>query len=1351
MLSFVILLALSPMLLGHYRENPDEATRPPQILREPDFTEVAIGENGALYVHAIGAGTLEYQWFRDDQPVSDSNSNILEFEEVQPESAGFYFVEITNEFGTATSDLVRLRVGFEDRFRVVDRQVSGDQEGVSTIEFYDGYFYAGGPDGELSRSVEGYAWETLEVSPGPILGLVGGDDRLLALMPQGEVAWTEDFENWNAVLVDPDSRDVEQGVHSLGVFAVLVNTISTTRLLTSVDGVNWQVQYEFGEGPGTNILVATNDFIVAARSTIFGTEFVTSSNGVEWSAVTDENIQSLQNGHSLDETVLLLGSRVGYTSADGVTWEFSENLTTEGFEKIVEFDGIYFGLNKMWITQRFVGQRWSNQLQWSTDLREWSDVASTALVQKDGRVTLEVGNGALVYGPIDGTIYPVGSTDEIRRLDFTIGNLDEFHTTTGIQYLFDRFVATLYSSAPFVGGNHTQIQSRNGKSWSGTGAKRIEGLRSLAYGNGVYTTGQIVGSDFESLRSSSDQVSFEPKQLLFGNGVFVGISGADIWYSSNGDNWEKSLGAFNGYRLFFAGDHFFAQGEAGTNAVSNDGSSWSAIAAVDADTDVPLDFQDIGYINGVYLGVENSSPGFRVYESANSVVWKRIDADLAPLVLSVEESGDNEGILSPPLNYIDLVFGEDSLYFLFSGFFAETSDFVNWSTTSYDTSELFEMSYGDGPLVAVSPGGRVVGLGNHVSIPPKAIFRNRSTVYTTPNNSVGLLVDAFDVDGEIEKVEFFVDGKKILEVIEPPFDWEWTAPATGIFDLTAIAEDDSGLKAIDGVTARVTQNIAVGQFDRNMPPGVVDIATLHNSSYALGAKGSIYRSDDMFEWHMAFVPPFEVPLSLDSTRNLLYAPTSTGVYVCHDGKKWIFLTDEKPRSYLRNGDWFRTISRDLYEWSSMKVPSEVDVRFTDLVGYVQSGLFFRLTGYTFQDAFVVNVWGTATRVDLPLGAASEYASTFDGYNYVWTQGATGSALYQSTSLENWSFVNTPAIGSVSRLEKVENLFILEGSVFNQPSPLRYISSDGLLSWKETADFGPIVYGKGLYVGIMDLKIAYSEDGDNWIHPSDSISLGYEGDIVGTTQGFLALDSDGGIYASIDGVQWSSVNRPGFGNDVVDIAHNGDGYVALSEESLYTSMDGADWVRLPKPDLMGSSVASKEGLFVASGDSGRVFVSVDGMDWEEHIVDEEVSNIFSVEYLPEVDRFILETHTEDVWTSEEGINWQSNLGLGGRGFRFEGERLFVYNNGVYSTKDGIDFEQVPHLTSNDSIHFVNGVYLAPVFMGPEQGIRFLRSTDGVEWDVVDSPDSSSVLHVMDTGFVLSNNNHGGGLFSENGID
>jgi hypothetical protein len=209
-------------------------------------------------------------------------------------------------------------------------------------------------------------------------------------------------------------------------------------------------------------------------------------------------------------------------------------------------------------------------------------------------------------------------------------------------------------------------------------------------------------------------------------------------------------------------------------------------------------------------------------------------------------------------------------------------------------------------------------------------------------------VDAFDVDGEIEKVEFFVDGKKVREVIEPPFDWEWTAPATGIFDLTAIAEDDSGLKTTDGVTARVTQNIAVGQFDRNMSPGVVDKAALHNSSYALGANGSIYRSDDMFEWHMAFVPPFEVPLSLDSTRNLLYAPTSTGVYVCHDGKKWIFLTDEKPRSYLRNGDWFRTISRELYEWSSMKVPSEVDVRFTDLVGYVQSGLFFRLMGYTFR-------------------------------------------------------------------------------------------------------------------------------------------------------------------------------------------------------------------------------------------------------------------------------------------------------------------------------------------------------------------------------------------------------------------
>ncbi len=1357
----VNLLALfvsSLSLLGHYRENPDEATRPPQILQHPKFTEIPIGMDGALYVYAIGAGTLDYQWFHNNQPVDGSNSNILKIEEAQMQDGGFYMVEISSEFGTARSDTVRLRVDREDRLRIVERHVTGDQANVSTIEFYDGYFYAARPsrEGDLWRSAKGYVWEAVESSPGEIMDLVGGDDRLLAVMPNGEIAWTEDFENWESVLVDPESRDTVRIVHSLGIFAAMVNTISSTRLLTSADGSNWQLQHEFAEGPGSNFLVATNGFITACRSTVSATEIASSINGSEWNIAENESITDLRNALSFDESALLVSRDESFISTDGVLWESFGDLDTsvEEFDKTLELNGEYFGLRKQFRNVRWVGGRWSIELYRSSNLRNWTHLGFTTIsLLKDDRLTFEKGNGVLLYGPIGGTIYPVEDFEKIHWLDRTVRTLrsDEFQEYKGIEYLFDRFAITRYDSTPFVGGTHRVTLSREGKTRLETSLNRSEGWQSLAFGNGVFTTGLTVGTEVDTMRNSVVQVSFEPKRLLYGNGVFVGISGEDIWYSSDGDIWEMVSDGFLGNRLFFAGDRFFSQGDAGSLTVSTNGSVWTEYAALDSETSEPLVFQDIGYFNGRYIGIDNRVPVFRVYESDDALSWDKIDVDLDPLELALETNENPEEGSRIPLNYIDMAFSDDGLYFMFSGLFAKTSDFVSWRTIQYATNGLFEVAYGNGSLIAVSADGRIVQWGKTSSVPPLAIFRNRNMISTTPHNKVDMLVDAFDVDGEIEKVEFYVDGEKVREVHQPPFDWEWTAPKTGIFDLGVVAEDDTGLKAIDGVTARVAQNIAVNQFDRTRPQSVVDISTLHNSAFALGEGGLIYRSDDLFNWQLAFAPSFDAPLSLDSTSSLLYAPTTTGVYVCHDGKNWVHLTDESSRSFLRKGEWFQTISQDLYNWNSMKVSPEVDVLFTKLVGYVQSGLFFRLTGYTFQDAYVVNVWGTATPINLPLDAAPEYASSFDGYNYVWTLGAIGSSLYQSTSLENWSFINTPVVGNVNRFEKVGDLFVLEGSSINQPLPLNYISSDGFLSWKETGDFGPIVHRNGLYVGILDLNLVYSEDGDNWTQSTNSINLGIEGEIADTKEGFLALDSEGGMFASIDGIQWTPVNSPGFGNNVVDIAYNGSKFVALSGTAFYTSIEGAEWESHVKPNSMLSSIASRDGLFVANGENGTVFVSIDGQFWVEHQVDDEVVAVHAVEYLPEVDRFILETHTEQVWTSGNGIDWISNPGLGGGQFRLLGERLFVYHDGVYSTNNGIDFEEVPHLANNDHIQHVNGVYLSTVFVNPEIGPQILRSLDGIEWEIIDLPDSGGDLYALDTGFVFINSDNARSSFSENGLD
>jgi hypothetical protein len=54
-----------------------------------------------------------------------------------------------------------------------------------------------------------------------------------------------------------------------------------------------------------------------------------------------------------------------------------------------------------------------------------------------------------------------------------------------------------------------------------------------------------------------------------------------------------------------------------------------------------------------------------------------------------------------------------------------------------------------------------------------------------------LAADAVDVDGEVDKVEFFVDGRAVSEDTEAPFEAEWAA-LPGTHDIVARATDDLG-------------------------------------------------------------------------------------------------------------------------------------------------------------------------------------------------------------------------------------------------------------------------------------------------------------------------------------------------------------------------------------------------------------------------------------------------------------------------------------------------------------------------------------------------------------------------------
>jgi len=83
---------------------------PPAITAQPSGLTVNSGDAAAFAVSATGNTPLAYQWFFDGSPVSGATAATLNLSPVTTQSAGSYFVVITNLYGCATSDLAALTV-----------------------------------------------------------------------------------------------------------------------------------------------------------------------------------------------------------------------------------------------------------------------------------------------------------------------------------------------------------------------------------------------------------------------------------------------------------------------------------------------------------------------------------------------------------------------------------------------------------------------------------------------------------------------------------------------------------------------------------------------------------------------------------------------------------------------------------------------------------------------------------------------------------------------------------------------------------------------------------------------------------------------------------------------------------------------------------------------------------------------------------------------------------------------------------------------------------------------------------------------------------------------------------------
>jgi uncharacterized repeat protein (TIGR02543 family) len=86
------------------------ATDDPEVTAPPTSRSVAAGSGTQFSVTATGPGTLSYQWFHDNQSIPDANAATFSIADVEPSDAGNYRVDVTNSYGTTSSNVATLTV-----------------------------------------------------------------------------------------------------------------------------------------------------------------------------------------------------------------------------------------------------------------------------------------------------------------------------------------------------------------------------------------------------------------------------------------------------------------------------------------------------------------------------------------------------------------------------------------------------------------------------------------------------------------------------------------------------------------------------------------------------------------------------------------------------------------------------------------------------------------------------------------------------------------------------------------------------------------------------------------------------------------------------------------------------------------------------------------------------------------------------------------------------------------------------------------------------------------------------------------------------------------------------------------
>ncbi len=484
----------------------------------------------------------------------------------------------------------------------------------------------------------------------------------------------------------------------------------------------------------------------------------------------------------------------------------------------------------------------------------------------------------------------------------------------------------------------------------------------------------------------------------------------------------------------------------------------------------------------------------------------------------------------------------------------------------------------------------------------------------------------------------------------PNFAWRNPLPRGGT--LLSVIHDGTQFVA-GGTGSRITESAdGINWIDTAiLPEEQVNALAFNGSTYvAVGGGGAIYTSTDRSNWTLAARDAnyrwlFGVAFGGD---RFVTVGDSGSAYVSTDGgANWQATstgTSQQLRSISSDGGVFVAVgnglilrSTDGFAWSPVAVPSGLEFEAFNSVKYLQgqfvivggSGVVLTssdgttwtehrvpnydwLTGVTVVDGDILVVTGSAQAQRTSdfsswMRFETTYSSPMTNFNDVTSAGgvtvAVGSGGVIRRSIDGgatWS--DTGAINTINEFNDIawiDGQFLAAGS-----SGVIFASADGRDWWQVNSNSASwlqaIGHGNGRTVIAAGWgHVLTTDEAGNWFETNLDDGIDNR-DVVFHEGTFYMVGHNGTWRESTDGVNWSTSQIPGIGQNLVSVAFGGGAAVVVGDGGLILrSTDGVNWSDVSTGqgwNLL--KVRWIDGQFVATGDNRSVLLSADGVEWRQ---------------------------------------------------------------------------------------------------------------------------------------------------------